>query len=336
MWVICSAYGLTLRANHPLPGLLALPSATRIDVEIEFGQIPASLGPMISARPEEAFVSPYCEPHGEAVLRVWRLVGGDFYRFLYCNGHEFFINRRGTYIGARWPETSSLADASCYVLGPILAFVLRLRGVVCLHASAVAVDGRAIAFVGPVGAGKSTIAAAFANQGYPVIADDIVALDERSQQFFAIPAYPRLRLRPATVKHFYGAEDALPLLAPNNPKRAFDLLGKDHLFQPNPLPLGAIYILGAPTAIPMAPLVDSLRPVKALVSLVTNTFMNYLLNEEQRAQEFELLSRLLASVPLRSLITHSDPSRLSEQCNVTLSDFQALACRLSASECTRI
>jgi hypothetical protein len=309
---------------------LPLPSDTPVDVEIELGGIPASLAMLSNARPEQAFTSPYRDPQGEVVLRVWRLAGGDFYRFLYRDGHEYFINRQGTYIGARWPETNSLAEAICYVLGPVLAFVLRLRGRVCLHASAVEIDGRAVAFVGPVGHGKSTIAAAFANRGYPVLADDIVALDDRSRQFWAIPACPRLRLRPATVKHFYGTEDALPPLAPNLPKRALDLLERDHLFQPSPLPLGAIYVLSSGDTIPPAAFVDSLHPAKGLLSLVTNSFMNYLLSDGQRAQEFQLLSRLLACVPLRMLSHRADLSRLSRQCDVILHDFRALAPRPSA------
>ena len=54
----------------------------------------------------------------------------------------------------------------CIPLGPVFAFVLRLRGAVTFHASAVRI-GDAVAFLGPQGAGKSTTAAALALRGCP-------------------------------------------------------------------------------------------------------------------------------------------------------------------------
>ena len=44
-----------------------------------------------------------------------------------------------------------------------MGFVMLLRGIVCLHASAIAIDDEAIALLGPAGSGKSTTAAAFPN-----------------------------------------------------------------------------------------------------------------------------------------------------------------------------
>jgi dephospho-CoA kinase len=59
-----------------------------------------------------------------------------------------------------------------------------LRGVVCLHASAVAIGDEAIALLGPAGSGKSTTAAAFAERGYSVLAEDVVTLDDRGDHFW--------------------------------------------------------------------------------------------------------------------------------------------------------
>jgi len=85
-------------------------------------------------------------------------------------------------------------DAATYLLGPVLGLLLRLRGVTCLHASAVALADRAIAFVGSEGAGKSTTAALLARKGLAIISDDVVALVERDALFTFIPAYPYLSL----------------------------------------------------------------------------------------------------------------------------------------------
>ena len=77
----------------------------------------------------------------------------------------------------QWADALTDADAASYLAGYVLAFVLRLRGSVPLHASAVAIDGRALLFVGDSWAGKSSTAAAFSILGYPVLADDIVRID---------------------------------------------------------------------------------------------------------------------------------------------------------------
>jgi hypothetical protein len=88
--------------------------------------------------------------------------------------------------------------------------VLRLRGVICLHASAVNINDRSVIFVGSEGAGKSTMAAAFARQGFFVLSDDIVALSEYGREFRALPACPRVNLWPDSVEILYGSREALP------------------------------------------------------------------------------------------------------------------------------
>ena len=64
------------------------------------------------------------------------------------------MERHGREIWADWPEDYTLEDASTYLIGSVIAFALRLRGIVCLHASAIAVGGQAIALMGAPGAVK--------------------------------------------------------------------------------------------------------------------------------------------------------------------------------------
>ena len=53
---------------------------------------------------------------------------------------------------------------------------LHQRGILPLHANAVEIDHRAVAFMGASGAGKSTLAAWFHDQGYPILADDVCVI----------------------------------------------------------------------------------------------------------------------------------------------------------------
>lgn len=82
-----------------------------------------------------------------------------------------------------------------YLLGSAFGAVLHQRGLLPLHANAVEIDGKAIAFMGPSGEGKSTLAAWFHDRGHRVIADDVcvIGFDAEGAPYTA-PGLPRLRL----------------------------------------------------------------------------------------------------------------------------------------------
>ncbi len=277
----------------------------------------------MSAQEELAYVGSYSAETGEPGLRVWQVAQGAFLRIAYSDGTQFWLDRKRETLWAVWPGTLSLEDTASYLFGPILGFLLRLRGVTCLHASAVAFRDRSVAFVGSEGAGKSTTAAAFARQGYGVLSDDIVALVEREGAFHVMPAYPHLSLWPDSVKMLYGSSEALPRFIPNWEKRRLDLGSQETRFESGPLPLGAIYILGERRPGP-APFVEAIRPQAALLSLVADTYANKILDRDMRAREFEFLGRLVTTVPIRRICPHSDPTRLKDLCRVIRDDFALL------------
>ncbi|MBS1790772.1 MAG: serine/threonine protein kinase [Acidobacteria bacterium] len=273
----------------------------------------------------QAFYStPYEDDHGEPVLRVWNVAGSEYIRLLYADNTEFILDRRGTQIWVTWPQSQTLEDAATYLLGPVLGLVLRLRGVTCLHASAVVLGERAIALVGASGAGKSTTAAAFAGAGYQVLADDIVALDEVADRFWVRPAYPRVRLWPSSVEALFGSEDALPLMTPTWDKRYLDLAESRVGFQRQPVTLAAIYVLDERSSNPAAPFVESLPDNQKLVTLVANTYANYLLEKPMRAAEFGSLGRLCRQIPLRKITPHADPKFIPKLCQSIVEDVQNL------------
>ena len=82
------------------------------------------------------------------------------------------------------------------LLGPVIALLLQARGAFLLHGSALAAqDGTAFAFLGDKGAGKSTTAAAFLRAGYPLLTDDIIAIDGLECGAPQInPAFPQVKL----------------------------------------------------------------------------------------------------------------------------------------------
>lgn len=314
-----SVYGLCAEASEPIPGLVALGSASGVDLRIQAGSMPAGFDQLREAFPRLWYVSPYRDVHGEPALRVWELDNGAYLWLRYTDGIEFLVDRSGRNLWAAWPVTLTITDVASYLLGPVLGFVLRLRGIVALHASAIAGDGWAMAFVGSDSAGKSTTAAALAALGHPVMADDVLALS-RAEPFIVQPGYPRLRLWRASLDALVGVAGGRAHVPATTEGRRhhLDLTRNGYRFQGDPLPLRIIYVLGERRD--ARPAVVSLPPAEALMSLVANTFATRLLDRAMRAHEFEMLTRLVTSVPVRRVHPHQDLARLRDLCEVILED----------------
>lgn len=94
-------------------------------------------------------------------------------------------------------------EVEARLLGPVTAYWLERLGHVALHASALAVDGRAIVIAGPGGAGKSTTAAAGWSAGARILADDLCGVqydDEGRPVVYPGPGW--VRLDPEIARRF--------------------------------------------------------------------------------------------------------------------------------------
>jgi hypothetical protein len=307
-----------------LPGLVPLAPFEHTDVGIWLEGYAAHLEPLLAPPAEMSYVSSERGPSGNPVLQVWRLAEGRGFRFLYADGTEFVVDAAGASIGARWPASMTLEDMATYLLGPILGFVLRLRGVTCLHASAVVAGEHAIALCGPPGAGKSTTAAALALRGCPVLSDDIVALDERGSHIWAHPGYPRLNVWPDSAAALFGSCEELPLITPGWEKRFVDLARPPYSFRSEATCLRAIYFLRPDDTGPAAPQVSALAPRTALMMAVANTYASYLLDSAMRAREFQFLGRALPRVTLRQVAFSTRPESFSRLPGAILEDAASL------------
>jgi hypothetical protein len=237
-------------------------------------------------------------------LQVWRWLEPERFCFHYSDLTTFWLRPDTGAIGVIWPETLTQADAVTYLLGPILAFLLRWRGQLCLHGSAIAdTAGQVTVFLGRAGMGKSTTAAILAQQGYTVLTDDVVVLRETAGQFWVEAGYPRLRLWPHSTALIYDDAQALPRLVPTHPtwdKQYLDLTQTGLAFADRALPLKQIYCLGARSRQPLS-WREPLSLQEAFVQLLANTSVNYLLDREQRSLEFQVLTRLLRQIPCQTL-----------------------------------
>ena len=318
-WVY-SVYGLTIGSESYLPGLLcssetSQPETLRVDIGFE----PPGWVSAGRRLPSTTCYQRPIQANGDPALNLVSYGDGELYELSYSDGTTFVIDRNATRTWGTYSSPLVLEDLSVYFRGPILGFILRRRGTVALHASAVSIDGRAVVFCGCSASGKSTTAAALALKGFPVISDDIVPLKDELGEFEVEPGCPQVCLWPDAVKQLLGAADVLPKLTPTWEKCFLPLDGYRARFGREKQPLRIIYIFGSPERTD-APRIEPLPPSKALLQLTANTYMQRLLDRTQRAEEFEVLSRLVTKVPVRQLVPHSDAARIENMCNLIIED----------------
>lgn len=332
-----SVFDVAVLSNVAIPGLKPVEACGQApDLQICLGLRPSELD---SARTTDTstrliYVSSITDAAGEPAARMWEVDGGSHLHLAYYDGTEFWLDRAGTRLWVTWTEKSSLANTALYLLGPVLALVLRYRGIVCLHASAVVVDGCAIAFVGPEGAGKSTTAAAFARRGFPVLADDVVPVKEKDGLFWALPGSPQLRLWPDSVEMLFGSRESLPKLLPDWEKMRLSESDHRSTFSERPNPLTAIYCLTERRTDGGVPRIDVLNPQEALMNLVSNSYASQLIDAKLRGEELAFLGKLVSRVPLRQLTPHADGNRIDELCDFVSADLATLKGEQARSEAT--
>jgi hypothetical protein len=316
-------YGLRLSADDEIPGLQTSTFFGPPDVRISFGGLPASL---IEHATISWYRSEQLNSRGRPNLLISRTTSDGAFRFVYDDGVEFGVTPDGSHIWCSWSPEASVADAAVYLRGAILAFVLRLRGVLCLHASAIAVGQFAIALVGAHSAGKSTIAAAFIELGCRLLADDVTAIEQSEGEFRVLPGYPRVNLWPDAARILYGDEAHLPRMIPSGgindwwDKRYVEL-DTERSFQATPLPLAAVYHLGKRGTGWLLD-VEIMSAPDAVIALVDATCVNYALDSSMRAAEFAALGRLVTGTYVRRLHPVNEPTRVVDLCRSILHDYQ--------------
>ena len=107
-----------------------------------------------------------------------------------------YVVERGKSISYAPLDHASEDQIRIFLLGTCMGALLIQRKVLPLHGSAVVIDGHAYAIIGDSGAGKSTLAASFAEAGYKLLTDDVIAIhwDDSAGQPMVVPAYPQQKL----------------------------------------------------------------------------------------------------------------------------------------------
>jgi hypothetical protein len=239
------AYGLAIRSQIPLPEFSPLAASDAPDeatVAIDAG------APWVDSI--RGGTSVWSVLAREACFWFPR-VGG----FLVRNGREIVIA----------PEPG--VDASLlrmYVEGMMIACLLHQRGFFVLHASVVQMGNYAVAFLGHVGAGKSTLAAALHARGYGVVTDDNAAIGCADPEPLVTPAFPSVKVYPDIATYLGYQEPSLIVMHDSQRKRATFV---ERGFPVRPVPLRRIYVLDRTYSGTMA----RLSPGESTLELIRNS-----------------------------------------------------------------
>ena len=329
-----SVYGLRIGSTRTIPGLIPAfdVGPTHVALELSGG---APFPTLAGSSCEVLHASPERDEHGDPCLEIRRLgatrQGSQLYlRWSHEQAHiEFMVDSCGKRVQGTWSSQTGFDQVVPFLLGPVMGCVLCARGILCLHASAVAVGAAAVAVLGPKCAGKSTLAAALAQRGHAVLSDDVAVLLEDSGSFMVQPGCPRMRLWPSSIEKLPGlALDTLSRVWPDADKRYLHLdpsaSASSYRFRTHPLPLGAVYVLSAPGSPDTVQSIVRISSADALISLAENSYMDVVQDRALRARNFETLARVVSSVPVRQLRRPLGLDALPRTCELIQQDLDLI------------
>ena len=185
-------HGLRLRSPVPLAGFHHAGGGHDVDVRwAPWKPIGAEVPPgrLVAAAPGRdplsGFLYVATEDRGRWILRVTGV----------C---DFVIAGALDVVECHVDPGADLRLVAVLVAGLLTAFLLALAGHCVLHASAVEIEGVAVAFAGPSGAGKSTLAALLCAAGAGLVTDDVLRLG-LGPPVTCVGGCPQLRLRPGAT-----------------------------------------------------------------------------------------------------------------------------------------
>jgi hypothetical protein len=255
------------------------------------------------------FASSFRARDGASLTVLYRSEGGEVLRFHEAGDFRLHDERIEVDLaGAR------LDLAELRFLGPVLSYVFERRGLPTIHASAVAVNGRAVAVVSRHGGGKTGLAAALVRAGFPLLTDDLLVLDERESGWEVRPAYPEMRMWPDEAAHFVGSPEDLPLVQADSEKRRVAIgNGGFGSFLDSAAPLACIYLATRRSETDGGGESQPVSRSEALIELVRHSFSPRLVEAAGlQPARLDRLARLVRAVPVRRLVYPSGFDHLPE------------------------
>ena len=306
-------YGLAVEARLP-QSYSHLTTRRRPDVRLRPGRPlrfeDASRFPQVPAKPGDWF-----ECHG--------LKNGTTY-LRWANLFEFLISRNARTIEYRRLKNATDESLATYLLGQVLAFALVIRGHEPLHATAVVIDGEAVAFLGDCGYGKSTLGAAFLARGYRVLTDDVLVMEARSGRWVAHAGPPRLKLFPSVARTVLARGRGHRL----NAETSKLVLPLDRTETHEQAPVTALYLLPDPERSRQQRSrcvgIEGIGGQEAFIEIIRSAFDRIQVDESRVRRQFSEAARLASEIPMRRLVYPRALSHLNTVCDAIIADAAAV------------
>jgi len=286
-----SAYGLSLRSQIRLPAL-ATTGSSPADLEVRRGVVRM--------------------PDGCEDSRSW-ITPEEIY-FRVENAGRIGVSK-GSQIVIDAPHFDDRV-AGLFVIGPAMGALLHQRGLLVLHASAVVLNGRVIAFLGHSGSGKSTMAAAMVKFGAVSFCDDLVPVSLLDDAPTVSCGYPFLKLTQESGEILgFGNRDWTPLI-PGDAR----CLVKVAASSSTALPLDRVYVLGAGDR----PEIELLEPQRAALQLIRYSYARpWIRNSGMSARHLHSCAALVPCASIRNLIRPFRLDLIHEVAELVLADCEA-------------
>jgi len=178
------------------------------------------------------------------------------------------------------------------------------------------------AFIGPAGAGKSTIAASLLAEGHELVADDCLPLKRSRGQVFAVPAYPGLRLWRDACEAL-GIADRVGVKVSHYSAKS-RMLTFGARFVRAPQPLVRIYALDRgdlASSAAEAPFIEPLIGRDAFFQLVRASYTFDATDRRALKRDFAFLASLASDVGVRRLRVPNDFALLPAVREAVLADL---------------
>lgn len=278
-------YGLHIRSDVPVPGRPAAPGAP-VDLEVSFGPtVPVQAGA------PDGEVLAYHKLEKDKWYSFARSPGGGFTLRIF-NVCDFVVSADLRRADVRAVEGGWRELVPVFTAGALPAFVLLMKGEPIMHASAVDVGGRVVAFLGRSGMGKSTVAALFCSAGAGLVTDDVLRVTRESKPRCYLGAH-ELRLRGRAVE--LTADFAVaPSVAPTADGRA-GVRAEPSVDELAPL---AAIIVPLPDRQRSEPLAERLSAAEGLRMLLRFPRLLGWRHIESQARQFQVLAGVSDAVPV--------------------------------------
>jgi hypothetical protein len=298
-WRKFSLFGLTLASDFTFANRLA-PASGPPDLTFTCDQH-ASL--FDQSPPGELIYSSTTRTEaGQSVFQIYRSETSDLLRF--TDVADFHIKPEAIRCRLKNPDYLYLVEI--HLLGNVLSYYLERSGILTLHASAVKMSGRAVAFLANNTGGKSSLAATFMQAGNPLLTDDILAIECTGNKIHARPGYPSMRMWPPAANHFVGQHEDLEIVHPNLKKRRVPVGGDDFgEFCEHPLPLACIFIPARrdPARWGTKIEIETMRPTDAMMKLIGHSFTAQLMETlGWQKRRLAVLAEMVERIPVKRLV----------------------------------